>query len=206
MRDGVGLLVEAAAVASMAATASSFFGGGKKKKHQITAAENRHMYEQSAIKSVNFTLQAIKRQIEKHTQAYQVAAEVDRIFPTDYNAAIAKSLKSYTATFGASQAKTAVANLSSWIKPIYKEAQGIVEAMKKERLAQIEAPARAAQAAAQALEAETRFAQTIARAIAPRSNMAAARASAPPLPMSTNSLVIAGLALGGLWLLMKGKK
>lgn len=205
MTEGVGLIVEAAALTSLAATASSFFGGGKKKKAQITAAENQHMYEQSAIKSVNFTLKAIQRQIEKHTEPYQVAAEVGRIYPRNYDTALANSLKTYTATFGASKARAAVANLSSWIKPIYIKAQGIVEQMKSERLKQIAAPALAATAAADTakMQALAMVNQMQSQASMRKPPPTAAPTTSAP---STTSMLLIAAAIAAAWIFTKGKK
>lgn len=77
----------------------------------------------------------------------------------------------------------------------------MVEEMIKERIAQLEAPAKAAKAAVVALqqqqESETRLAQKIAYAIEPQE---------PAAGPSTTMIV---LILGGLaaaWWIMKGKK
>ncbi|MFH1558023.1 MAG: hypothetical protein ABII76_24730, partial [Pseudomonadota bacterium] len=104
-------------VVSTGLSVASFFGGGSKKKPQITAAQNQSMYEQSAAKTVNGTLPGIQRRMAAATTLDAINSERD-VFPRIFENAMAKSLKSYTATFGKTGAEAAVKNLRSWQKPI----------------------------------------------------------------------------------------
>lgn len=201
MRAGVGQLETAIAVAKFAAPAistalgvASFFGGGKKKKHQITAAENQHLYERSATNTVNGTLPGIHQRIAAATTPEACYAE-RKTLPAIFENAMAKALTNY-AMFGAAAAEKAVANIRSWQQPIYAQGGAMVEEMIKERIGQLEAPARAIEAAHLQQESETRFAQKIAYAIGPQE----------PTSMSATSLLLIAGGLGAAWWILKGKK
>jgi len=200
MRYGVGLLAETAAVTSMASSAlsvASFFGGGKKKKHQITAAENRASYQQSVVRTVNAALRSIKARLAIATTVEAANSELG-VLPKISARAWDKSRKNYGAIFGKAAAEAAVKNIISWQRPIYDEGQAVVKAMVTERIAMLEAPAKAAAAAAQALqmqqESESRLARKIATAVGPAGG-----------PSTSTILLILG-GLGVAWWFMKGRK
>lgn len=201
MRTGVGQLETAIAVAKFAVPAistalgvASFFGKNGKKRPYVTAAENKAIEEHACANLVSGRLRAIHKRLQQATTVDAIESE-RLVLPKLWEKTHADALKNYGKIFGAAAADKAWQNLSAWRRPYYDQGESQVEAMIAERIAMLDAPARAAAAAKEKLAAEARFASTIAAAVRP-----------PTGEISTSMILLIGGGLAAAWFVMKGKK